>query len=230
MDNGWTRFTPPSDEQNGTPPLLRLFTSDRRSKLGHCWLSQANYVFRQYPITAHYEDYGQKLDLPQLCSSPLSIAVVWYMAYVLTVLPTSKIYPEGYLFLCPWDDLRSEDGGFVERPECPAYWSLDTSGCERLSPGEASAHGFPSFKWQRIVGFRSWDERVYAGLSQFHAGKGFDPYSQDVARHLGYPLYELSYRPSGARSTKFTPMLFSGVNPSYSRGSISKPGCGHDCG
>ncbi|KAJ6631226.1 hypothetical protein B0H10DRAFT_1938742 [Mycena sp. CBHHK59/15] len=40
------------------------------------------------------------------------------------------------------------------------------------------------------------DGSVYAGLRQFYQGKGFDPYSQDtVARHLGYPLYQLSYEP-----------------------------------
>ncbi|KAJ7868451.1 hypothetical protein B0H13DRAFT_2064236, partial [Mycena leptocephala] len=39
---------------------------------------------------------------------------------------------------------------------------------------------------------RSWDASAYTGVRQFHQGKGFDPDSQDVARHLGYPLYELS--------------------------------------
>ncbi|KAJ7509085.1 hypothetical protein B0H11DRAFT_2270607 [Mycena galericulata] len=174
MDNGWTRFTPPCYEQIGNAPSLWLYTSYGSDKLAQGWLSQANYVFRQYPVTAHYENYAQ----------------VSYIKYVLT-LPT-EILPDGYLFLCPLDDLKSETGGFIERPECPAYWSLDPSGCERLSPEEASAGGFPSFKWEREVYYANWDERVYAGLSQFHAGKGFDPYSQDVARHLGLPLYELS--------------------------------------
>ncbi|KAJ7168912.1 hypothetical protein C8R46DRAFT_1092849 [Mycena filopes] len=38
----------------------------------------------------------------------------------------------------------------------------------------------------------SWDANVYAGLRQFHEAKGFDPASQDVARHMGYPLYRVS--------------------------------------
>ncbi|KAJ7094186.1 hypothetical protein C8R44DRAFT_718600 [Mycena epipterygia] len=38
----------------------------------------------------------------------------------------------------------------------------------------------------------SWHQSVYEALSRFYAGKGFDPNSQDIARHLGYPLYELS--------------------------------------
>ncbi|KAJ7508795.1 hypothetical protein B0H11DRAFT_1962642 [Mycena galericulata] len=178
MDNGWTRFTHPCDEQIGITLSLWVHASynDNWNKLVHGWLSQANHIFRQYPITAHYEDY----------------ALVWYIEYELTLLPAAEIHPDGHLFLCPLDDLKSEDGGFIGQPECPAYWSLDPSGCERLSPGEASAHGFPSFEWERSVYFKRWEEHVYAGLSQFYAGKGFDPYSQDVARHLGLPLYELS--------------------------------------
>jgi hypothetical protein len=38
----------------------------------------------------------------------------------------------------------------------------------------------------------SWPESVYEGLSRFHAAKGFDPNGQDLARHLGQPLYEIS--------------------------------------
>ncbi|KAJ7927948.1 hypothetical protein B0H13DRAFT_2312126 [Mycena leptocephala] len=41
-----------------------------------------------------------------------------------------------------------------------------------------------------IYGF-SWDASIYAGLRQFHLGKGFDPESQDVARHLRLPLYQV---------------------------------------
>ncbi|KAJ7111710.1 hypothetical protein C8R44DRAFT_882772 [Mycena epipterygia] len=37
---------------------------------------------------------------------------------------------------------------------------------------------------------RSWDGSVYSGLRQFHECKGFDPYTQDVAHHLEYPLLQ----------------------------------------
>ncbi|KAJ7508773.1 hypothetical protein B0H11DRAFT_1356045 [Mycena galericulata] len=206
IDNGWTRFTLPCDEKIGIDSSLRLSTPYDWDKLAQRWLSQANYIFRQYPITAPYEDY----------------ALVSHIKYRLKLLAPSEIHPEGYLFLCPPEDLKSEDGGFIERPECPAYWSLDPSGSERLSPEEAFAHGFPSFEWQRTVDFWSWDEWVYAGLSQFHAGKGFDPYSQDIAQHLGYPLHQLSRVPApvGAHIEEIspepdvgTPATITDVNP-----------------
>lgn len=42
----------------------------------------------------------------------------------------------------------------------------------------------------QVVGL-SWNTSVYAGLRQFHQAKGFDPESQEVARHLGYSYYQL---------------------------------------
>ncbi|KAJ7094167.1 hypothetical protein C8R44DRAFT_547634, partial [Mycena epipterygia] len=99
--------------------------------------------------------------------------------------------PEGYLFLCPIEHLRDENGRWVQNPACPAYWSLDPSGNQRLSPEEASGLGFPSFELEMTVDMKSWHESVYDALSRFHAGKGFNPNSQDLARHLGRPLYEL---------------------------------------
>ncbi|KAJ6540642.1 hypothetical protein B0H19DRAFT_896387, partial [Mycena capillaripes] len=71
------------------------------------------------------------------------------------------------------------------------YWSLDPSGGGRLSMEEASRIGFPSIEFSTSVHRKSWDGSVYAGLQTFHKAKGFDPESQDVAKHLGYPLFEL---------------------------------------
>ncbi|KAJ7508822.1 hypothetical protein B0H11DRAFT_1356833 [Mycena galericulata] len=65
----------------------------------------------------------------------------------------------------------------------------------------------PSLHWVRRLYFRSWDERLYAGLSQFHAAKGFDPYSQDIARHLGCPLYKLSSCDQGSNGARIEEVL-----------------------
>ncbi|KAJ7133136.1 hypothetical protein C8R44DRAFT_557341, partial [Mycena epipterygia] len=103
---------------------------------------------------------------------------------------SSKNLPEGFLFLCPLEDLRDDDGRFLRHPECPAYWSFDPSGMQRLSREEVSVFGFPSLEFKMVVYAYCWDQAVYAALSRFHAGKGFHPTSQDLARHLGQPLYE----------------------------------------
>ncbi|KAJ7822208.1 hypothetical protein B0H14DRAFT_2238523, partial [Mycena olivaceomarginata] len=71
------------------------------------------------------------------------------------------------------------------------YWTLDAAGGDRLSPEEAKHLGFPALFFSAHAHQISWDRSVYAGLRQFHAGKGFDPESQDIARHVGVPLYQL---------------------------------------
>ncbi|KAJ7486418.1 hypothetical protein B0H11DRAFT_1621890, partial [Mycena galericulata] len=98
--------------------------------------------------------------------------------------------PAGYLFVCPVDGFQTGPTTF-RWPGCPAYWSLDPSGAERLSADEAERLGFPSIKIATDVTVNSWDSSVYTGLRKFQQGKGFDPDSQDIARHLGYPLYRL---------------------------------------
>ncbi|KAJ7113770.1 hypothetical protein C8R44DRAFT_630482, partial [Mycena epipterygia] len=75
------------------------------------------------------------------------------------------------------------------------YWSFDPSGAYRLRSEEATKLGFPSIQWTTDLWVIHWDASTYAGLRQFHQAKGFDPESQDVARHLGYPLYQLSEAP-----------------------------------
>ncbi|KAF8129392.1 hypothetical protein K438DRAFT_1644773, partial [Mycena galopus ATCC 62051] len=108
--------------------------------------------------------------------------------------------PEGYLFLCPLEDLQDKSGRWLPSPECPAYWSLDPSGRQRLSPEEAYGLGFPPLQLE--VEFRgwSWHENVYAALSRFHAAKGFDPHTQNLARNYGFPLYQLTSGPNAGNA------------------------------
>jgi hypothetical protein len=99
--------------------------------------------------------------------------------------------PIGFVFLCLKSDFRTGPSS-LRWPECPAYWSLDPTGFERLTTEEALGSGFPSMELTTEVKGWSWDGSVYAGLRQFHRAKGFDPDSQDVARHFEEPLYQLS--------------------------------------
>jgi hypothetical protein len=99
--------------------------------------------------------------------------------------------PLGYLFLCPTDYFRTGPSSFCW-PDGPAYWSLDPSGAERLTMNEATALGFPSIRFHTEIMGHIWDSSVYAGTRRFHEAKGFDPESQDLARHLGQSLYQLS--------------------------------------
>ncbi|KAJ7095653.1 hypothetical protein C8R44DRAFT_813575 [Mycena epipterygia] len=172
MENGWSRF----HSSCVTGPV------DRRLKLITafcCWLSQANHIFSQIPTGRRYEDYF----------------LVSRIDYVLKFSIPPENLPEGYLFLCPLEDLRTENGTWITFSEHPAYWSLDSLGNQRLTQQEAANLGFPSLQLEVAVHGRSWHESVYAVLNRFHVGKGFNPNSPDIARHLEQPIYELSRRP-----------------------------------
>ncbi|KAJ7840627.1 hypothetical protein B0H13DRAFT_2366146 [Mycena leptocephala] len=120
-----------------------------------------------------------------------SIVVIEGISFKIKISAIAEDGPSGYLFLCPESEFHAGVSSF-RWPDCPAFWSLDPAGIEHLSPEEATRFGFPTIEPTIEAWGRSWDPTVYAGLRQFHRGKGFDPDSQDIARHLGGPLFRLS--------------------------------------
>ncbi|KAJ6549629.1 hypothetical protein B0H10DRAFT_2128274 [Mycena sp. CBHHK59/15] len=134
------------------------------------WLAQANHIFSTLQITSTQGNYW---------------GIVEGIQYSIHFPGTLDGIPWGYLFLCPLEDLQTADGTQFRHPDLPAYWSLDPSGIEELSTEEAENLGFPPLELTMEV-------HGNLPLRQFHEAKGFDPESQDVARHLGYPLYQIS--------------------------------------
>jgi len=148
-------------------------------EISNYWPSQANYFFSRMQITSGYEDY----------------VMVEHIVFEINLSSASQIPPEGYLFLCPGESFKIGPNSY-RWPECAAYWSLDPLGREdRISTEEAQRLGFPSTTFATQIHGFSWHASIYAGLRQFHQGKGFDPDSQDVARRLGYSLYQLTEEP-----------------------------------
>ncbi|KAJ7186213.1 hypothetical protein GGX14DRAFT_485662 [Mycena pura] len=173
-ENGWIRINAVDVASEYSLRIYINFRSDT-FKGSDPWLTQANYIFDQLNITSNHEDYVR----------------IRGIQYVVTLSEKSQIVPHGYLFLCPLEELQSsDDGRFFRVPNCVAYWSLNPSGAERLSPKDAKDLGFQSIGFVAKASGKSWDRSVYAGLRQFHQGKGYDPCSQDLARELGYPLYQ----------------------------------------
>ncbi|KAJ7750334.1 hypothetical protein B0H16DRAFT_1550347 [Mycena metata] len=149
-----------------TPEDVRLSIS--------MWLSQANHIFHRLQIFGNYTDY----------------VMLHNVHFEIKISPAAEAPLSGYLFLCPPSAFRAGSSSF-RWPEYPAYWSSDPLGVERLTTEEATDLGFPLIQLTTEVRGYSWDAGVYTGLRQFHTAKGFDPDSQDVALHLGYPLYKL---------------------------------------
>ncbi|KAF8144060.1 hypothetical protein K438DRAFT_589322 [Mycena galopus ATCC 62051] len=179
-DSDWTteRDRRKSSRMGGPDPgsIFSWVHSLEGHELCILWLSQANYIFKCLGISFNFEEY----------------AVVHHTSFRLTLSPTIVDPPQGFLFLCPFEDFRTERPYSFKWPDCPAYWSFDPSGAEPLSAEDAVRFGFPSMQLStEISGYSRYGE-VYAGLREFYQGKGLDPDSQDVARYLGQPLYQLS--------------------------------------
>ncbi|KAF7337149.1 hypothetical protein MVEN_02152900 [Mycena venus] len=168
MEDGWTRFA--SDSASNGIFWLEVWATN-----AIYWLSQANHIFGRLQITSNLENY----------------VLVRGAYFQLKISETVGSPRTGFLFLCPEEDFHVGPSSF-RWPECPAYWSLDPCGVERLSTFEATQLGFPSIQLTATIDGWYWEDIVYGGLGQFHRAKGFDPDSQEVARHLRYPLFQLS--------------------------------------
>ncbi|KAJ7691866.1 hypothetical protein B0H14DRAFT_3663676 [Mycena olivaceomarginata] len=166
----WLRIE--SCDVAGIKNISCLFTGFSAPK---AWLTQANYLFQQlHAIPAYHEDF----------------TLVTNVSYKLSTLDTVENLPAGYLFICPLEDIQC---GIADQPVY--YWSLDPSGVEPLTEEEAEQLGFPFFQLEMGATGKYWDGHIYEGLRQFYEGKGFDPYSQDVARELGLPLLQITWDP-----------------------------------
>ncbi|KAF7353245.1 MFS general substrate transporter [Mycena sanguinolenta] len=141
------------------------------------WLAQANHIFAELQELDYVEDY--------VC--------IYHTEFMLRITDECDI-PEGYLFVCPPQDFHTgtePHANLYQWPACPAYWSLDPSGADRLSMEDARILGFPAIHIETRIWGYSWDHSVYEGLRRFHEGKEFDPYSREVARQLEYSLFEV---------------------------------------
>ncbi|KAF7326725.1 hypothetical protein MSAN_02500500 [Mycena sanguinolenta] len=139
------------------------------------WFAQANYILSRLP---HLSNYGHYV-------------LVERVTFSIEISQPEEDPPDGYLFLCSPTEFKTAPNSF-RWPDQPAYWCLDPSGSEPLSDEEAAILGFPCPELRTQIHLAFWYDAVYAGLRKFHKGKGFDPDTQDVARELGYPLYEMS--------------------------------------
>ncbi|KAF7364439.1 hypothetical protein MSAN_01105000 [Mycena sanguinolenta] len=116
----------------------------------------------------------------KISSNNEDFKLVYWVIFSLEIGQTTQNPPYGYLFLCSPKDFE-------------------------ITPTdeEASSLGLPSITQRTQVSFFSWDKTVYAGLRKFDESKGFDPESQDLAKELGHPLYEVCVPTSVATKWNF---------------------------
>ncbi|KAJ7901311.1 hypothetical protein B0H13DRAFT_1536427, partial [Mycena leptocephala] len=100
--------------------------------------------------------------------------------------PTDKVY----FFLFPLQvDVVDNLITVTNPPDTEKYyWAFDPDGLNRLTHDVAEDFGLPTVEFSTELWGGKWDERIYDMVRDFHVAKGFDPYSQDAAIAVGYPL------------------------------------------
>ncbi|KAJ7930789.1 hypothetical protein B0H13DRAFT_1961469 [Mycena leptocephala] len=103
--------------------------------------------------------------------------------------PTDKVY----LFLfTPQVDVV--DGRLIvtNSPDTEKYyWAFDPAGLDQLTHDMAEDFGLPTVEFSTELWGERWEERDYDLVHDFHVAKGFDPYSQEAAIAMGYPLIDI---------------------------------------
>ncbi|KAJ7616605.1 hypothetical protein FB45DRAFT_230788 [Roridomyces roridus] len=164
------RTAGPATRDIGTMDILFYFPLEHIVR----WMNQANYIFNRHQITSEHQRY----------------VYLKSVVFQLRFDRDPRDGPRGYLFLCPATDFQVGPWEF-RWPRCPAYWSLDETGEERLSEEDACHLGFPAISCTTEIWGLSWLSSVYVVMASLQRSKGFDPYTQDVARHLKQPLFQL---------------------------------------
>jgi hypothetical protein len=103
--------------------------------------------------------------------------------------PTDKVY----LFLFP-PQVDVVDGQIIvtNPPDTEKYyWAFDPAGLNQLTHDIAEDFGPPTVKFRIDLWGGKWDEHDYDMVRNFHIAKGFDPYTQDAAITMGYPLIDI---------------------------------------
>ncbi|KAK7027696.1 hypothetical protein R3P38DRAFT_2526691 [Favolaschia claudopus] len=176
-ESGWNRFA--VSELIGRGKIeFYTWVELRNSDL---WLSQANHILGCPGVSPDTDNYAL-------------LTSIWFQVELdpQSAWQTDWHSFDAFLFLCPAPQSIQVSPASFNCPECVGYWSFDPLGEDRLSSEQVAELGFPTIHVSFSGYFETWSNMIYAGLRQFHQGKGFDPDSQDIARYLGYPLYQLS--------------------------------------
>ncbi|KAJ7649172.1 hypothetical protein B0H17DRAFT_1338774 [Mycena rosella] len=189
MCNGWTRFDLPG----------------RTLGVHHIESSQITYS----PLWIKIRDLFSASPAAMLVKDIEFSLSVWYPEdeYSLDdTFLTNKFPGSLYLFACPLDVRQVGERGVIQIPASNEafYWSLDPSGVEKLTGGQAEGFNLPSVSFAvRFWGY-SWNQTKYDVLQRFYLDKGYNPASIDVAQELDYPLFEVHDQPLVVSSKEHT--------------------------
>ncbi|KAJ6563969.1 hypothetical protein B0H19DRAFT_74553 [Mycena capillaripes] len=189
LPTGWTRVEY-LDNPGGYSRLWMSITLLDEDDARKWWFSQQGFVLAQLQDVISVDDvmfFVTDIDFCCTLNTPLD-----NFALRGTFMADAPI-DDVYLFIfSPKVDLV--DGRFIVTSPPAAekyYWAFDPAGLDRLSCRTAEDLGLPAPQLSiRLYGAR-WNETYHNLIRDFHAAKGFDPCSQDMAVAIGYPLVDI---------------------------------------
>lgn len=108
----------------------------------------------------------------------------------------SLIPPQFFFFICPADFELNCGLPVVQVPGTgQAYWSSDPLGSGKFSTDIAVLFDLPELEFRSEACHHSFGSHYWDILRKVHQNRGFDPDTQDVARHLNYPLFKFYPEP-----------------------------------
>ncbi|KAJ6563966.1 hypothetical protein B0H19DRAFT_74504 [Mycena capillaripes] len=187
LATGWTRVDY-LDSHGRLSMDIRLVDGDDARKW---WFSQQGYVIAQLQDASSFDDemgFVTEIDFNCTIHTPPPDNFTLQGTFMADA-PTDDVY----LFIfSPKVDLV--DGRFiVTSPPVSEryYWAFDPAGLDRLNCQTAEDVGLPAPEFSIKLWGLQWDETRHNLIRDFHAAKGFDPCSQDMAVAMGYPLVHL---------------------------------------
>ncbi|KAJ3894825.1 hypothetical protein GG344DRAFT_73676 [Lentinula edodes] len=171
QENGWTRVVySPCQDFYPSYFYIDLEAHIKNSDLEAAWLAQSGHILQHNKS----DRYGSKMRMILQISGSSPI-------------PTPCPSQCAYLFIAP---LKIGGSRHFSFDETPYFWSLDSSGSQRMSQKSHEQLGLPAFE----IGFyegRHCSEIEHCAISRYLMYKGFDPLELDYARAQGYLAFEV---------------------------------------
>ncbi|KAJ7930740.1 hypothetical protein B0H13DRAFT_2531787, partial [Mycena leptocephala] len=151
------------------------------------WLSQNHYVRNHLQGTFNVTELVTGISFT--CTLNTHLDSFTLQGTFMADAPTDKVY----LFLFP-PQVDVVDGQLIvtNPPDTEKYyWAFDPFGLNRLTHDVAEDFGLPTVEFSIHLDGEGWEEHKYDMIREFHVAKGFDPYTQDAAIAVGYPLIDI---------------------------------------
>ncbi|KAJ7882673.1 hypothetical protein B0H13DRAFT_2278292 [Mycena leptocephala] len=183
LPTGWTRVDYPECHSCLFRITVGLKDSTAPQKW---WLSQNHYVRKHLQGAFNATELITGISFNCTLKTDLDITL---RGTFMADAPTDQVY----LFLFPPQvDVVDNLITVTNLPDTEKYyWAFDPAGLNRLTHDVVEEFGLPTVEFSIALIGGKWDQHDYDMIRDFHIAKGFDPYTQDAAIAMGYPLIDL---------------------------------------